>query len=129
MRSFVLKSRTFGFSSHHISVGVNFDCHQEACSDVSVVGEATNGKEAVAIAAALRPSIGLMDINMPNMNGIDATAVIKQKWPDITVIGLSVNADGDNQAAMISAGATFLLTKEAAVDELYRAIQEVLRIK
>lgn len=101
----------------------------EAYSDVSVVGEATNGKEAVAIAAALRPSIVLMDINMPNMNGIDATAEIKQKWPDITVIGLSVNADGDNQAAMISAGATFLLTKEAAVDELYRAIQEVLRIK
>lgn len=101
----------------------------EAYSDVSVVGEATNGKEAVAIAAALRPSIVLMDINMPNMNGIDATAEIKQKWPDITVIGLSVNADGDNQAAMISAGATFLLTKEAALDELYKAIQEVLRIK
>ncbi|MEP6889102.1 MAG: response regulator [Nitrospirota bacterium] len=101
----------------------------ESYSDVSVVGEATNGKEAVVVAAALRPSIVLMDINMPNMNGIDATAEIKQKWPDIPVIGLSVNADVDNQAAMISAGAAFLLTKEAAVDELYQAIQDVLRVK
>jgi DNA-binding NarL/FixJ family response regulator len=63
-----------------------------------------------------------MDINMPKMNGIEATAQIKSRYPHIIVIGLSVNADSANEVAMRNAGAAILLTKEAAVDDLYRTI-------
>jgi DNA-binding NarL/FixJ family response regulator len=70
-----------------------------------------------------------MDINMPMMNGIDATAEITSRYPHITVIGLSVQAGGDNEEAMKKAGAAILLTKEAAADELYQAIREALKGK
>ncbi|MDN5941792.1 MAG: response regulator, partial [Nitrospira sp.] len=75
---------------------------------------------------ALHPAVVLMDINMPKMNGIDATAHIKARHPEVIVIGLSVNARGENERAMQQAGAAVLLTKEAAMDELYRAMQEAL---
>lgn len=64
---------------------------------------------------------------MPKMNGIVATAAIKTRFHDMIVIGLSVHAGGANEKAIIQAGASMLLTKEAAVDELYQAIERVLR--
>jgi DNA-binding NarL/FixJ family response regulator len=67
-----------------------------------------------------------MDINMPHMNGIEATANIKTRHPEIVVIGLSVNASFDNQEAMQTAGASMLLTKEAAVEQLNGAIQQAV---
>ena len=97
--------------------------------DLDVVGEAWNGKEAVASAERLQPSIVVMDINMPMMNGIDATTEIIARYPDIVVIGLSVQAGGANEEAMKKAGAAILLTKEAAVDELYQAILLALKGK
>jgi DNA-binding NarL/FixJ family response regulator len=95
----------------------------EAYSDVHIVREAQNGEEAVTLVHKLRPSVVIMDINMPKLNGIEATARIKSQWPHISVIGLSVNAEGPNQTAMLQAGATRMMTKEAAVEELYQAIQ------
>ena len=97
--------------------------------DLEVVGEAWNGQEAVASAERLQPSIVVMDINMPMMNGIDATTEIIARYPDIVVIGLSVQAGGANEEAMKKAGAAILLTKEAAVDELYQAILQALKGK
>ncbi len=97
--------------------------------DLDVVGEAWNGQEAVASAERLQPSIVVMDINMPMMNGIDATTEIVARYPDIVVIGLSVQAGGANEEAMKKAGAAILLTKEAAVDELYQAILQALKEK
>jgi DNA-binding NarL/FixJ family response regulator len=94
--------------------------------DIQVVGEAWNGEEAVAAVQHLRPAVVVMDINMPKKNGIEATAEIKARHPEIAVIGLSVNADGDNRDAMLRAGAAVLLTKEAAVERLYSAIQEAV---
>jgi PAS domain S-box-containing protein len=94
----------------------------EGYADVEVVGEAADGEEAVVLAERLKPSVVVMDINMPKKNGIDATAEIKARHPEIVVIGLSVNAAGENQSAMRQAGAAVLLTKEAAVEELYGAI-------
>ena len=99
----------------------------ECYEDVEVVGEAWNGEEAVRSVDRLRPAIVIMDINMPKMNGIEATAEIKARHPDITVIGLSVNAGGENQEAMLNAGAASLLTKEVAVEQLYGAIQERMK--
>ena len=95
--------------------------------NIEVVGEACNGEEAIAAATALKPTIVLMDINMPKMNGIDATTAIKARFPDMRIIGLSVHAGGANEKAIIQAGASMLLTKEAAVDELYQAIERVIR--
>jgi CheY-like chemotaxis protein len=96
-------------------------------TDVEVVGEASDGEEAIASVAQCQPAVVVMDINMPKKNGIEATAEIMARWPHTTVIGLSVNATDDNRVAMARAGAALLLTKEAAVEELYRAMQQVLR--
>lgn len=99
----------------------------DAHPDVMVVGEAVDGQEAVAAAEALQPSLIVMDINMPKLNGIEATAQIKSRYPHIIVIGLSVNTGDANEKAMKEAGAAMLLTKEAAVDELYEAIHRAVR--
>ena len=98
----------------------------EAHTDIQIIGEASDGQEAVVMADALRPAVVVMDINMPRLNGIEATARIKGQYPDIRVIGLSVNAGPNNREAMLKAGADMLLTKEAAVEELYRGIQAVV---
>jgi DNA-binding NarL/FixJ family response regulator len=66
-----------------------------------------------------------MDINMPNMNGIEATARLTARYPGLCVLGLSVNAGRENQEEMSRAGARALLTKEAAADRLYGMIQEI----
>ncbi len=98
----------------------------DSYDDVEIVGEASNGQDAVALVEQLRPALVVMDINMPGMNGIEATAHITRTYPEIQVIGLSVNATGNNVQAMLKAGAVLLLTKEAAVNELYRTMREVL---
>ena len=98
----------------------------EGFPDVNVVGEASNGQEAVDLTEQLKPSAVVMDINMPCMNGIEATAKIKTRHPGVVVIGMSVNASSDNHDAMRTAGASMLLTKEAAVDQLYDAIQRAV---
>jgi PAS domain S-box-containing protein len=72
----------------------------ESYQDVAIVGEACNGEEAIAFVERLQPTVVLMDINMPKMNGIEATTEITSRYPAIVVIGLSVNADGANEQAM-----------------------------
>ncbi len=99
----------------------------EGYEDVQIVGEAVDGQDAVRLAEQLRPGIVVMDINMPNMNGIEATREITTRYPNIIVIGLSVNAGDDNHHAMIGAGAATLLTKEAAVEQLYQTMLAVLK--
>ena len=91
--------------------------------NLEVVGEAGNGEEAVSIAAKLQPTIVVMDIGMPSLDGIGATRLIKTQYPQMAVLGLSVNAPTYHVDAMLKAGAFEVLTKEKAVDELYSAIQ------
>jgi len=100
----------------------------EAYEDVDIVGEASDGEEALSTIEEMRPRVVVMDINMPKKNGIEATTEIKARWPETVVIGLSVNPGGANSRAMQKAGATLLLTKEAAVVELYHVIREALAI-
>ena len=99
----------------------------ETYRDVEIVGEAQDGEQAVALVHDLRPAIVIMYINMPRLNGIEATVQIKSSCPETQVIGLSVNAERENHEAMIQAGAARLITKDAVVDELYLAIQELVR--
>ena len=99
----------------------------DAYADMKVVGEAADGEAAVRLAGELLPTVVLMDINMPGCNGIEATRRIKAQYPDMSVIGLSVDADGHNQEAMLKAGAYSLMTKEAAVEQLYSLIYEAVK--
>ncbi|HVG01618.1 MAG TPA: PAS domain S-box protein [Nitrospira sp.] len=94
----------------------------EGFANMEVVGEASNGKEAVQLALDLRPNVIIMDINMPLMNGVEATQVIKNQCPEITVVGLSVNNDRQVQAAMKAAGASAYLSKDVAPEMLYQVI-------
>jgi CheY-like chemotaxis protein len=109
----------------HVMVRQGLRSVMEGFPNIEIVGEASNGNEALKLVEKRRPAVVLMDINMPKLNGIEATAKIKREHPDIAVIGLSVNAESSNQEAMKKAGASMLLPKEAVVDELYNAIMTV----
>jgi CheY-like chemotaxis protein len=89
---------------------------------VEIVGEAGDGEEAVAMAERLMPHVVVMDLNMPKLNGIEATRRIMRDWPDIKVIGLSINDELEMRRAMINAGAVASLQKTGAATELYQAI-------
>ncbi|MEP6959839.1 MAG: response regulator [Nitrospirota bacterium] len=94
----------------------------EGSSELSVIGEAENGIEAISMASHIRPDVIVMDVNMPGMNGIEATKHIKAAQPAILVIGFSVNADPHVQDAMRGAGADAFLPKGAASTQLCDAI-------
>jgi signal transduction histidine kinase len=94
----------------------------EGYDDVIVVGEAGNGAEAVSLAADVRPDIIVMDVNMPTMDGIEATKHIKANQPATVIIGLSVNQSPQVVEAMKLAGASAVVSKEAAPDELHATI-------
>ncbi len=98
----------------------------EAYQDLHVVAEAKDGAEAVALVGCLHPRVVVMDINMPRMNGIEATTHIKARWPETTVIGISVNTGDGNSDAMKRAGAATVLLKDTVVGQLHDVIiQEV----
>jgi DNA-binding NarL/FixJ family response regulator len=99
----------------------------EGYDNVTVVGEASNGREAVEAVEMLQPTIVVMDINMPIMNGIEATTFIKARHPHVTVIGLSVNAQKENKVRMTAAGAAALISKEDAFEELHAAIEQAIQ--
>jgi PAS domain S-box-containing protein len=94
----------------------------EAYQDISVVGEATDGEEAVGMAELLTPDVIVMDVNMPQMDGIEATRRVKAKWPAITVVGLSVSTPAQVEARLLEAGASCYVSKEAVGEQLYDAI-------
>ncbi|HJT21134.1 MAG TPA: PAS domain S-box protein [Nitrospira sp.] len=96
-------------------------------ADVEIVGEACNGEEAVEAVERIQPHVVVMDVNMPGVNGVEATSKIKARYPSINIIGLSINADRESSIAMVRAGAMMLITKEAAVDKLYQAIHEAVQ--
>lgn len=91
-----------------------------------VVGEAEDGKQASDLAHQLRPDVILMDVNMPRMNGIEATRRIKAALPHIIIIGLSVVPSSTIAQDMKAAGASAYLTKDTGPDDLYKAIHSAL---
>jgi DNA-binding NarL/FixJ family response regulator len=99
----------------------------EQYRDVYVVGEASNGLEAVLYARTLRPDVIVMDVNMPDMDGVQATRLIKHDFPNITIIGLSVNESRVVKEALLQAGAVTYLQKENVGDDLYHTISRYLR--
>ena len=96
-------------------------------SGMDVVGEAENGKDVVALAAKLRPHIVIMDIAMPDLNGIEATRQIVSANPQTKVIALSGHDSTQFVREMLSAGASAYLLKKRAYEELIQAIREVMK--
>ncbi|MGB5199919.1 MAG: response regulator, partial [Sedimenticolaceae bacterium] len=96
-------------------------------SDITVVGEAGDGEEAIAQVQALQPDIVIMDISMPGLSGIDATRQIHADSPDSKVIALSIHSSKRFVDDMLDAGAAGYLLKESAPEELVQAIHAVMR--
>lgn len=92
---------------------------------MKVVGEAANGREAVRLARELAPDVVVMDISMPDLNGIEATRQIASRVPGAKVVTLSMHSDRRFVAEMLRAGAAAYLLKESAFDELARAVRAV----
>ena len=90
-----------------------------------VVGEASDGHEAIALARSVRPQIVIMDISMPGLNGIDATRRLLQENTQLMVVALSMNSDQRYVLAMFAAGAVAYLLKSSAAGELVQAIAAV----
>jgi len=95
--------------------------------NMAVAGEADNGRLAVLMAAELKPDVIVMDINMPELNGIEASRQIKTELPDIKIIALSMHSDKRYVAGMLKAGVSGYLLKNCAFDELVAAINSVMR--
>lgn len=94
----------------------------EQYDNIHIVGEASNGREAVDMQQTLTPRVVIMDVNMPVMDGVQATRMIKQSPHPSHVIGLSVRNDRETEKALRNAGASEFVTKESASDQLYQAI-------
>jgi signal transduction histidine kinase/ActR/RegA family two-component response regulator len=90
--------------------------------DIEVAGEAANGREAVELARQLRPDVIVMDISMPEMDGIEATRLIKSEFPDLRIVGLSMFEDDQSVKSIIHAGADAFVPKTASSAELLKAI-------
>ena len=98
----------------------------EAETDMEVVGEAARGEEALEKVRKLHPELVLMDIAMPGMNGIEATRRIKEEFPDICVLVLTMHDDEEFFFPVLRAGASGYVLKEAEPKELLHAIQVVI---
>jgi two-component system response regulator NreC len=90
-----------------------------------VIAEAKNGLQALEKAREMQPDIVLMDISMPDMDGIEATLQFKKLYPDCQILVLTVHADKQYFMKMLEAGASGYITKQAAADELVAAIKAV----
>jgi two-component system, NarL family, response regulator NreC len=93
--------------------------------DVEVVAEAANGRDAVRLALSLKPTVVLIDVSMPDLNGVEATRQIVESLPTVKVIALSMHSDKRYVGAMLKAGASGYLLKDLAFDEVIRAIAAV----
>jgi len=96
-----------------------------ASNGLEIVGEAGDGCAAVHLARSLKPDIVIMDVAMPQLNGIDATRQILHDDPDIHVIGLSVHASKAYACGMFDAGALAYVLKDSDVQELLDAVEAV----
>jgi DNA-binding NarL/FixJ family response regulator len=97
----------------------------EQQADLSVVGEASDGRETVSLAKSLKPDVVVMDIGMPSLNGIEAAQQITQSHPEIAVVMLSMHSDEGYILRALKAGAKGYLLKDSAEADLIRAVHAV----
>jgi DNA-binding NarL/FixJ family response regulator len=94
--------------------------------DMAVIGEASNGKEALTLVQHLCPDVVLMDIEMPDMDGISATAVLRRIVPQSVVVILSIHDDSRMRALAQKAGAIALVEKRGSIETLLAAIRSAI---
>jgi DNA-binding NarL/FixJ family response regulator len=95
-------------------------------SDMEVVAEASDGRTAVRLAREVSPDVVIVDITMPDLNGVEATHQILSESPETKVVALSMHSDEQFISGMLKAGASAYLLKDCAADELVQAIRAVL---
>jgi DNA-binding NarL/FixJ family response regulator len=99
----------------------------EAEADFEVVGEAADGREAVRKALIMHPDVVIMDLSMPRMNGLEATARIVKECPSIRVVALTMHSSEEYVCSLLKAGARGYLLKESVSSDLVEAIHAVVR--
>jgi DNA-binding NarL/FixJ family response regulator len=96
------------------------------CEDIEVAGQAADGRVAVELVNELHPDVVIMDIGMPNLNGIDAARQMIEFHPELKILALSTHSEGNIVAKMIKAGAAGYMLKESAFSELKDGIATML---
>jgi two-component system response regulator NreC len=99
----------------------------EAEQDIEVVGEAGDGNEALILTESLQPNVVLIDVAMPGLDGMEATRQIKARWPNITVLVLTMHRTDEYFFEMLKAGASGYILKGAETSELINAVRMVSR--
>lgn len=97
--------------------------------DLTVVGEAADGEQAVELTRKLKPDIVILDVSMPKLNGVHAAAQISREFPQTRIIGLSMHEDKDMAKAMRAAGATVYLTKGGSSEKLLEVVRSLFTAK
>ena len=111
----------------HLSVREGFRLIIQSQDDMEVVGEAGDGRTAVEMARELQPDIVLMDISMPELNGLKATAKLKRIAPDIKILTLTRHTDEAYLKELMQAGVSGYVLKQSATTELIHAIRAVAK--
>lgn len=106
----------------HEAVRRSLHMVMETYDDIEVIGEAANGQQAIDLCERLQPDLVLMDLLMPVMDGVTATRIIRQRFPNIRVLILTSGIDPDMIKAAITAGAQGYLEKQVNIDALTKAI-------
>ena len=107
----------------HVLIRAGLRMVVDAQSDLTVVGEAGDGREAVAMAESLKPDVVVMDIGMPTLNGIEAAHQVREKLQETQIVMLSMHADEGYVLRALKAGAKAYLLKDSAEPDLARAIR------
>ena len=97
----------------------------ETYKEIRVIGEAGDGKEAIARMDELQPDVVLMDIKMPRMDGFESTGLIRESYPELVIIALTMYEDADYVVKMVHAGANGYMHKDISVDKLVDAIKHM----
>ena len=109
----------------HRMVRQGFKLILQGQEDMAVIGETGNGREAVELAQSLKPDVVVMDVTMPELNGIEATRRIRETQPFVRVLALSVHRDDVYVREIVRAGAEGYILKESADSELIAAVRAV----
>jgi len=96
----------------------------DTCDDLRVVGEATNGQEAVRLCEELQPDVILMDVSMPVMDGLAATRIIAGRFPRVAIVILTNSTGAQRAGEALDAGASLVLRKTVSIDHLANAIRD-----
>jgi DNA-binding NarL/FixJ family response regulator len=97
-------------------------------ADLDIVGEAENGRQAIDLARQCSPRVVIMDVDMPVMNGIEATRILTREMPWVKVVALSMYLETDASAGIREAGAAAYLTKGCSMEELVTTIRSAAQI-